>query len=244
LAKEKTPAPVPDSNAEGGEPKEGSQPDVEELVNRTVNAALRSHMTRVKQALSKDLGSLVSDALKPISEQLAAIKPPAPQDGEPKDLERQKFNDRIQELEKRAKDAELAREAEIRTRTVSEDRSALADALRKGGVADGASLKAAVALLYTEEQRVVRDDRGRIVVKQEGKYGEELVPLEEGIGAWLASNEGKSFLPARGASGSGNVHNQGNNGSGKYVGNPKDAKAAAKQEAYNVLIRHIAGEDR
>lgn len=231
-----------DSEVETEDKNVEKDAELDERVNRVVNAAVSAHLTRVKGALSKDFEGLLAGALKPVTDTISRLeaahqsKSTAQGDSGSRDeviqgIERAKYDDRIRELEERYKAAESAREAEQKARQRDEERSALADALRKGGV-DDARIRPAVALLYTEEQRVSRDDANKIVMKMNGKYGEEHISLDEAVTTWLKSDDGKMFLPPRGAGGSGSNFGTKN---GQSFGNPKDKKAAARAAALAVL---------
>ena len=123
------------------------------------------------------------------------------------------------------KKAETEREAERQTAKREEERAVLASALRKNGV-DEARVKAAGALLYLEDKRVVRDADGKIVFKKALKGGDfEDVSVEDGIADWVKSDDGKVFLPAKGAGGSGGNGLKHPPTSGKFTGKMNDEAA-------------------
>lgn len=218
----------PEVEQDPPEANEDADRALDERISRIVNAAISTHSTRLKGTLSKEFDGLLG----PIKEALAkATTPPPPRDASNElDIERQKSMDRIRELEDKYKAAESAREAEAQRALRVEERNVLQDALRKGGV-DDARIRPAVALLYTEEQRIVRDDNGKVSMKVVGKYGEELLPVDKAVAGWLQSDDGKIFLPPRGAAGSGSSHS----GRGKSADSPKDKAAQEKADAIRVL---------
>jgi hypothetical protein len=113
-----------------------------------------------------------------------------------------KSEQRIRELEAKTAAAEhKAAETEAKQRE-GEERQALGAALASHGI-EGAKQRAALALLYTEEKKIRRDDKGGICFVTTQSYGEELISLEDGVKAWVGTDDGKSFLPPRGVMGSG-----------------------------------------
>lgn len=216
----------------------------EDKVSRVVNAAISAHVTRMKGSLSKDFEGMLkpfADTLAKLQSQQIVTPPPEAGKGNPDaalDIERQKMADKIRELEDRYKQAEASRESEQKARQRDEERNELAGALRRAGVGD-AQIRPAIALLYTEEQRVARlPDTNKVALKVNGKYGEELVPVDEGVLSWLKTDDGKMFLPARGAGGSGTTHSSQNRAK---PGTPAEKKAAAKAEAMAILTSALGG---
>lgn len=110
---------------------------------------------------------------------------------------------RLEKMLERERKAREATEATLRDNAAKsardEERSRLAEQLTAEGIT-GAKLKAAVALLHTEERRIKRNDQGSIVYV--GDDGDE-TDLKAGLKSWLSTDDGKSFLPPRGAQGSG-----------------------------------------
>lgn len=214
------------------------QKDPEEEFNRRVNAAVSSHASRIRNTLQKDFEALFKPMQEAVSKLQASLSAP-PDKAEKKepglDIESAKLQDRIREMEDRWKQAEAARAEEQARHARLEERSTLVEALRKQGV-DDTRIKPAVAVLISEEQRITRDEEGRIVMKVHNpKYGEELLPIEKGVSAWLSGDDGKLFLPPRGANGSGKTHGN------KPVIDSKDPKAAKKAAALAVLTAMATG---
>ena len=184
-------------------------------INETVNAALTGHMTRMKGAMTKEVAQMLESGLTPLAEQLAALA--APKTTEPSttgdgtgDTEADKKRaiadakhaDELKKMQARLDDADAKTAKAEAIRAEQEERTALSQALTEAGV-DGPRMKGAMALLYTEERRLARDDDGTIKYRVNGTYGEEMVSLKDGLKAWLETDEGKAYLPPRGATGSG-----------------------------------------
>lgn len=101
-------------------------------------------------------------------------------------------------------DAESTKEREARAR--SEERTALQAALVKAGVR-AELLPAAIALLHGDEKRLKRSKNGDIVwpVKRgtgDSAYDDDLT-IEAGLTEWLATDQGKAYLPPKDAGGGG-----------------------------------------
>lgn len=235
---------------EGGEAalNEAQAKEVTKLVNDAVNGAVTNHLTRFKKQFTEEITKTLGDALGPVSEQLKGVLEAAqkPASGKPAhtpgpDNETQqmltRYEGRIKELEASNKAEKDAREAEKATRLREEERSSLSTALRARGLPDP-QIKAAVALLHTEDKRVGRTEDGRIVFRIEkgtgaGKYVDE-VDIDAGADEWLKTDEGKSFTPARPANGGGGLP-------ARQSGQPPRNPAEAKQQATNDLAKILMG---
>jgi hypothetical protein len=180
------------------------------LIDARVNAAISTQLSRFRQSFEKDVAGTISKSLEPLASRMEALTTIGAGGDDKKDkgkgdeaAEIQKKADaRIAELERKYADSESKRESETKARARDEERAALSQALRTAGIGDN-RLRAAVALLYNEDARVGRNDGGEIIFKiPKAGYTDE-VTLEDGITGWLTTEEGKTFLPARGAGGSG-----------------------------------------
>lgn len=227
---------------------------VEGIVNGAVNGAITNHLSRFKKDMTESVTSLLGQQLAPIGEQLKTLaSAPAPTPGAGKkgsadDLpdsireqmarqttqidEQKKQIDQLLAANKAEKDA---REAELNNRLKGEERNAIAAHLRTKGWND-ASIRAATAILHTEDQRVSRSEDGSIVFRQQKGTGAaayvDQLPVEKGLDLWLTSDEGKSLTPARQVAGSGAGSAR---GTGHPAG-PSDEKAKAAAVLKNVLM--------
>lgn len=237
---------------QGGALSEEAKKEVEGIVNGAVNGALSSQLTRFKKSFTEEIGQTLQTALGPITEKLASFQPGQQQPGhvapggKPLDPTVQehiaRLEGRAKELEANVAKEKAAREAEAAAREkdrlenmAKEERAELASALRAKGIPE-VQVKAAVALLHTEDKVVGRGEGGAIVFKiQKGtgqaKYVDE-VSIEAGVDEWLKTDDGKSFLPPRqvGGSGTGPVR------PGQKPANPNDAKAAATADLAKALL--------
>lgn len=113
-----------------------------------------------------------------------------------KDIEA-KTTARINELEaERAKERDAAR--------ASEERAELTSALTAAGVVN---LKGAMAVL-TADKRIGRDEDGRVSFVEPKDGYTDFHSLSDGLKKWLATDEGKFYLPPRGVEGSGSAPNR------------------------------------
>lgn len=143
------------------------------------------------------------------------------------------------DLRRKMEAMEAERTAEKAAARTAEERTALSSALTAAGITDTKSQKAAIALLYAEEKRVMRDESGAIMFKGFDKYGEEAIDdIAKGIKEWAATDDAKPFLPAKEVRGTGTKP-----ASGARAGNP--AKGATKEEkiseAHNVVFDALKG---
>ena len=182
-------------------------------VDKRIHGAVSSQLTRFRTSFEKDLDGKLNGKLNPISESLKTLTERAetpPDDDKGKDKgtddaatkELKKAEARIADLETKNRDAEAHAQSTEKKRLASEEQRALTEALREAGC-DDKRLRGAVAVLYAVDERVGRDEEGNIVMKMQRAGYVEDVKLDVGIGEWLATEEGKSYLPARGVGGSG-----------------------------------------
>lgn len=180
---------------------------LEELVNRTVNSAVSSHVKRALAGLSKDLEGMISRSL-------AAQKPTAadgqesgePHDAKPaterKPVKDKAVEDRLARLESQLAEREAKiREAEARNRR-AEAHGRIRAELEKKGIT-GAKARAVIAdLEFTKALR--EDDDGNLVLavkrsRAKGMPAEESLfgDLSEGIDDWSKTDDARELLPVK-----------------------------------------------
>jgi hypothetical protein len=147
----------------------------------------------------------LAKSLEPVMARLSAM-PESPAAGErtpeQTDAVTAKYEAAIRKLTEKAEAAERARAEQEQRAATQEERTALTQLLSEAGI-EGARLKAAVALLYAEEKRVARTQDGAVGMRVKRDYGDDIVPIGEGVKEWLSGEDAKAFLPAVGAAGSG-----------------------------------------
>lgn len=163
----------------------------------------RDNEVKAREALTKQL-----------AEQFATLKPPEATEGTQAEapaespdqralrIASQKQADEIEKLKASLVAERQEREKAEADKRAQEERVAASEALASGGVTEAPRVKAALAVLASEG-RIVRDEKGGICFRVQGKFGEELVPVAEGVRGWLATEDGKLFVPPRDAKGSG-----------------------------------------
>lgn len=197
-----------DLNGDNGSAGDDGADELDTRISKIANAAQSSHATRMQRQFDKKLAEVTSTLTSQIAELKEALAASSQRKGEDSDDKndvgkiQEHYERKFQKLQQEVQEERKAREQEHSLRRTSEERSALSDALRAGGV-DGPLLKSALALLYTEEKRVIRTEDGEIAFRLNKDGFEEEVSLSEGIAEWLASAEGKHYIPARNVSGSG-----------------------------------------
>ena len=170
--------------------------DVKSIVSKSVNAAITQRLSQYDQKLEETLATQM--------EQLTATLKPEETDESPEAGDEVKaMRARLKEMEALLTAEKQERDKERQLRNVNEERAALREALQAEGVPPE-RVKAAVAVLYTEDKRVGRDEDGNIqFLTQEREYVDR-APLKEGVAKFLKTDEGKIFMPARDVAGSGN----------------------------------------
>lgn len=235
--------------SDGGDGGTGIDEALQQHISKVINAAQSSHSTRMAKQFDKriseinntfasqldELKSLVGKAQNPEPNEPDTPPTPKGKAGEAIEAVRQEYNKKIEALQNHVQNAERARKEEKEKLLRQEERSSLTDALREKGV-EGPLLKAAAAVLYTEEQRITRNDSGDIVFKMEEDGFEQEFSVNEGIAKWLETEEGRSFKPARPAAGSGA---QRFNNSTPTTNKKKRSKQEAMAELQEVLKSNL-----
>jgi hypothetical protein len=110
---------------------------------------------------------------------------------------------RVRDAEERASKAELAQKEQAEKARRGEEDAAIGGALQKAGITDPRVVKAITLSLRSDEVIVRDEETGKIRFKTVDKWGtEDFVDPDAGIAKWIKA-EGKVFLPAVPASGSG-----------------------------------------
>lgn len=184
--------PQSDAQAQGS----GQNPSAPQgMTPDEFNRAFSARERRLQEAFEQKLAAREAEWAK----RFEALQPKTP---DPQPDAAAAAEARIRAMEKR-----LAEEQELRTKTEAqrardEERAALLSQLSSLGVT-GTRAAAVAAYLHGEQGTVRRAKDGRIVfvVPRDG-YTDEL-DLAKGLTEWAKTPEGKEFLPAREASGSG-----------------------------------------
>lgn len=229
-------AAPPDAQAPGSSapPKKSALSDEARAeVSAMMNGAISNHLTRFRGSMSEDLekikgelSSSFSGVLEEFKKSIPASQPAKGKKDDAGDVSKieAEYSARLADLEKRYNDEKAAREQERQSNLKNEERNTLATVLISKG-ADPNRVKAAVALLHTEEQRVSRNKDGSIVFKIQREGYADPLPLEKGVEEYLAG-EGKFFLAAKPVGGSGG---KGNNAPSSNGGTAGESKAELKR---------------
>jgi|FLYL01.1.fsa_nt_gi hypothetical protein len=217
----------------GGEEKFGK-----DEAQRMINGALKSWETRFQKTIE---GMFTPERLAPVLEQFTKTKEPdsggSGGKGGGGEIP-EEIKNRMAAMERQSKELQQQLEAERKARQEErekalrhEERSTLMKALQEAGV-DPKMIDFAVATLYTERGLVKRTEDGQIVWKaQRDGYVDDL-PVTKGVAEWLKTDEGKRFLPASGAGGSGAT---GGGTGGERPPQFKNEREKRKWEAQQVL---------
>lgn len=192
----------------GGADKSGEGEAPKAITHEDVHGAISERLKR-QEAKAQEREKALLDRLEALTATIEQLKTPAApaeggKGGKSEDAVAKAIKDAEDRFKSRLKVMEDERAAERSKAMVQEERSELAKALSKAGITDPVKQKAAVAVLYTEDKRISRDANGQIVFKGKDKYGDDTeLPLEEGIGEWASTDEGKFYQPAKQVGGSG-----------------------------------------
>jgi hypothetical protein len=221
----KTPAKKPDSKKPDDEDTEGQEGaegegsdddgDDDQDQNQRINAIVTSRVKREMKAVNSQLQAMMQKL-----ESMSAPKKEETDDegdegdeGEGKkaeakqDLKSQRILARLQKELAEEKDArkkaELAQKEEQAKAARQEMVSAFDAALTEHGVTDPKLRRAALMSLEADGVMVREEDTGKVKFKGTDKYGMEvLYDPKAGVKQWVTT-EGKSFIPAVDAGGSG-----------------------------------------
>lgn len=221
MAKIKTPARKPDPKSEdentegqeGQEGEDGDDKDDSQDENQRINAIVTSRVKREMKAVNQQLQAVMQKL-----ETMSPKKEDADEDddtdveGQDKkevkpDLKTQrqltKLQKELQEERDARKKAELAQKEEKDKSARQEMVSQFDAALTEHGVTDPILRKSALRHLEAEGYMVRDEDSGKIKFKGQDKYGlETMFDPKAGVKQWVLT-EGKSFIPAVEAGGSG-----------------------------------------
>lgn len=187
-------------------PTESTETEAPKVVTpEDVHSAISDRLKRWETKLAEREKALEQRFQETLKGEFAKFQPAQPQgksepDSDPmkavKDAEA-RFKQKLEQIEaERAQERQRVQQAEERTE--------LQKALAAAGVTEPARVKAAMAVLYTEEKRITRGSDGKILFKHVDKFGEpNEFDLEEGVKAWANSDEGKFYVPPKPVAGSG-----------------------------------------
>ncbi len=186
-----------------------NQPDLNTLVNSAVTAQLKRALS--PKALAAVFAPLMGDVLKPLQDEIAALKaapPPPPNQPPPPDPNKpspevtalkqklQEFEDKFRQANDRAAAAEAKQRndtafANLKNHlTAAKVRPEMVDTLAK--------------VLFYADKRVEFDEAGNTLFRVRVSPGkglpeeEQTMTLEEGVRSYVKSKEAEPFLPAPG----------------------------------------------
>jgi len=236
----------------------GTPPALDETgVNNIVHKAITKRLSdpafieSISNIAGQAATSAITEASAGIAEQVAATlaasgpapgapppdgTPPAPAPVAWKDSPEYKAmekRDQVREDERTAEKAE--RQAERDAKDRADERSTLEAALRAGGVEE-INLRGCVSTLLHEDKVMQRDASGQIVYRvNHGEYNEDM-DVAKGVKSFLDTDEGKTYLPATGARGTGATGDTKNVGNNIPTGGQKQTKEQAAQILSDTLF--------
>ena len=194
---------APNPQGEGDSPKFVT----EDQLNRAISARFGAFEKSFGSKLEKTLGESLAGLSTKFEEALASVKT----DGAPKNEQKQQSSSvldapeykgmqrELAELKKQTAEAKAERDAERGKVRDSSLRQRLGEELAKHGV-DAARAKHAIGYLVDADKRVRWSEDGEQLVFRDAD-GE--VDLATGLKGWVKTDDGKLYIPPRGAQGSG-----------------------------------------
>lgn len=257
MAKPKTPPkqsknpPKPDDDEEETPGEGDEEEDDDEDDDRKINAIVTNRVNRALKPLTKQIADLTAA--------LAAKAKPESDDEDDDDEEETPrsskkgksgvpdkkltaLEKRVKDAEERAANAEKAQQEQAAKAKIQEENAVIGAALQKAGITDPKVVKA-ITLSLREDELIVRDEEtGKPRFKTVDKYGsEDLVDPEVGIGKWIKT-DGKAFVPAVQASGSGAGGTGLQQTNGTKMSKAEISRLDAKQRAAIELERASRGQ--
>jgi hypothetical protein len=239
MANEKDPAASTASTAQAEQTTESTSPKF--MTADDFNGAMTARERRFEQRIQKLIEqSFATRQSAPVAhegaegegeetqegQEAAAKKPSGP------DLAIKRATAKIEALHRQMQAKEEAAAKEKSELLQRQEKSDVIAALTSAGVT---TAKGAYALLK-EEGRIKRNADGELVMVVAKEYGEDEVPVADGVKHWLSTDEGKHFaLPRGGGEGSGTVIR------GNAPRTRAPSKEEAKRDAQKVLSQFILG---
>jgi hypothetical protein len=191
------------------EAAEGTDVAPKHVTEQQLNKAITSRMKSFEERLEKSFGESFTSFSATLRTELAGLMPKPPEakseggkkPGEkPESPELHALQDEVARLKKESEDVRIQRDVERTKLRDASLRQTLTDALASAGI-EGVRARHAVGLLVDAEKRVRWSEREDAAVFRRSEH--DVVPLDEGLGEWLRSDDAKLYLPPRNAAGSG-----------------------------------------
>jgi hypothetical protein len=202
-----------------------------------ITGAVKSHTKKLSDDLTKSLGESVASSLAEtltafegkIDEKITAGAKPKQNEPDPNDIANHPLlkgmQKQLADAQKKIADAETATQLERAKAKDAALRSTLHERLTKAGI-DPKRVHLALGTLIDAQKRVRYADDDSIVFR--GDDNEE-VDIETGLKTWSQTDDAKTYMPPRGASGSGDRPG------GKAPGNGQGAKGTPADLGRSVL---------
>lgn len=249
--KPEDPNELDDKTTEDPDDEDDDDKDAAEAENRRLNAIVTSRVKREMKGINTTLQAM--------QEQLTKLTTPKEEgvdeedeneDGTPRTVtpkEDPKLARKMSKLEKElAEEKQARKQAEANAIQEQEKakrndmRGVYSAALTDLGVTDPKLLRAALNVLE-EDGVMIRDEDGKIKFKGQDKYGIETnFDPKIGLKAWVAT-EGKSFVPAIDAGGSGTGGSRGTGNQSTSISAKEFSRMDPKQKASINLERACSG---
>lgn len=209
---------------------------------------LEAQLAKLTKGLQTETTKQLESLKTETDKKLEGIKPADPPKDPPKDspgdienspalkklqAEQEKLLKQLEAQTKRAEEAETKRRQDLLSNTVR-------DAL----IAQGADAKrVAIAMSHLTSSGAIKlNDKGEPVFTFAEKWGPEEVAAAEGAKKWLATDEGKFFLPPSGKQGTGDgVHREGSRQQGGSAPRTKDGALDWGQLAGRINLAPLEG---
>ena len=202
-------------------------------VIKIVNAAVSNHVGRRTKQFEDRFTDFSGKIEQLLSQQTAAPEPATTEEDGQADNRFKAMQAKLDRMEQEVKNREDQLKAEAAQRMDLNARNSLKDALSAAGV-PGDRIKHAMAFLYDgSDKRVKHSESGELEFLVQRDGWEETTSLAEGVNAFLDSDEGKFYLPARNVAGSGNTG--GSNSNTRSRSSKKGVDAMSDEEVLRLF---------
>jgi len=197
----------PDNNNPNTEQNTAETPSgmSEEQVIRLVNQAVSSHVKRRSEKLDKKFDEFSSQIQALLTNNAPTTTTEEPtEEGDRVDNQTKAFQAQLNKLSEKLQQSEQLRAEEKSHNRDLNARNTLKDALTAAGVS-GDRIKHAMAFIYDGKDKMVNyTDSGELEFTLEKDGYTQYLSVQEGVNAFLDTDDGKFFLPPRDVAGSGN----------------------------------------
>jgi hypothetical protein len=212
-----------------------SDPAFIESISSIAGAAASTAITEASGGIAEQVAATLAAQQPPPGGGTPPAGDPPPSPSWKDSAEYKSMMDREKARDIKVAEIEAERKAEVDDRLRTEERSTLEAALRKGGVEE-LKIRGCVATLIHEDGVMQRGANNELIYRvNRGEYVDDM-DVTKGVTEFLGTDEGKTYLPATGARGTGATGDSTNTGNNSQSGGQKQTKEQAAQILSDTLF--------